>query len=109
MKHLAVLGFGLGLMIAGPTLAQDHPGPMASPDAAGNPAIKDPHAMASDAPAKGHNSFTMGQARTRIEKAGYTQVMGLKKDHDGVWQGRARQDGRKVHVAMDFQGNVTSK
>lgn len=58
------------------------------------------------APVKGRNSFTMGEARRRIEKGGFTQVTGLKKDADGVWRGKAMKNGASVDVYCDYQGNV---
>ena len=57
-------------------------------------------------PAQGHNSFTLGQARSRIAHKGFTQVVGLKKDHGGVWRGMAMKDGSKVPVWLDYKGNV---
>ena len=59
-----------------------------------------------DQPAKGANSFTMKQARGRIAKKGYTNVTGLKKDHDGVWRGTGSKDGQPVQVWLDYKGNV---
>ena len=38
----------------------------------------------SNAPVAGRNSFTEGQAKTKIEEAGYTKVSDLKKDDNGV-------------------------
>ena len=58
------------------------------------------------APVKGRNSFTMGEARRRIEKGGFTQVTGLKKDADGIWRGKAMRSGTSVDVYCDYQGNV---
>ena len=58
------------------------------------------------APVKGRNSFTMGEARRRIEKGGFTQVTGLKKDADGIWRGKAMKAGASVDVYCDYQGNV---
>jgi len=43
------------------------------------------------APVAGANSFTEGQAKSRIEGAGFTQVTGLKKDDNGIWRGSAMQ------------------
>lgn len=83
--------------------------PAANPNAPQNSAVKAPHDMKAGAPAAGHNSFTKGQAKGRIEKAGYTGVSGLMKDKDGLWQGHAKKDGHRVNVALDFEGNVTSK
>ena len=61
-----------------------------------------------DAPAKGANSFTEAQARSRIEAAGFSNVSNLAKDKDGVWRGTATKAGATVTVALDFQGNVIS-
>jgi hypothetical protein len=59
------------------------------------------------APVAGKNSFTEAQAKSRIEKAGYTAVDGLKLDDQGVWRSTATKDGKPVGVSLDFQGNVT--
>ncbi len=58
------------------------------------------------APAAGANSFTMDQARSRIEAAGFTGVTGLAKDKDGVWRGKATKGGATHDVSLDYQGNV---
>ena len=58
------------------------------------------------APVKGRNSFTMNEARRRIEKGGFTQVTGLKKDADGIWRGKGMKNGASVDVYCDYQGNV---
>ena len=60
------------------------------------------------APVKGRNSFTMGEARRRIEKGGFSQVTGLKKDNDGIWRGKGMKAGASVDVYCDYQGNVGS-
>ena len=57
-------------------------------------------------PAKGSNSFTEGQAKSRIEDKGYTNVLDLKKDADGVWRGRAHKGGNQVSVWVDYKGAV---
>ncbi|WP_198379337.1 hypothetical protein [Roseomonas sp. KE2513] len=59
-------------------------------------------------PAQGANSFTEGQARSRIEAAGYTGVQELKKDESGVWRGRAMRGGQTADVGLDYQGNVVT-
>jgi hypothetical protein len=64
-----------------------------------------PDAVAA-APESGANSFTLGQARTRISDAGFTDVAGLKLDPRGVWRGTALQQGRKVDVWLDYTGKV---
>jgi hypothetical protein len=58
------------------------------------------------APVQGRNSFTQGEVRSRIEKYGYTNVTGLKKDDNGVWRGQAMKKGQQVDVSLDYQGNV---
>ena len=62
--------------------------------------------VAVNAPVAGRNSFTEGEAKSRIEKTGFSNVSNLKKDDDGVWRGRAIKDGKTVDVSVDFQGNV---
>ena len=57
-------------------------------------------------PAEGANSFTEGQAKSRIEAAGFTNVSDLQKDDKGIWRGRAQQGSQQVSVALDYQGNV---
>ena len=58
------------------------------------------------APVPGSNSFTMREARRRIETGGFTQVTGLQKDRDGIWRGKAMRNGAAVGVFCDYQGNV---
>lgn len=74
-----------------------------------NAALKDPTVAKTGASAAGANSFTEGQARDRIGKAGYTGVTALAKTSEGVWAGQAMKGKKKVRVALDFKGNVTGK
>ena len=62
----------------------------------------------SNAPVAGRNSFTEGQAKSKIEGAGYTNVSELKKDDNGVWRGKANKGGSSTNVSVDFQGNVNT-
>jgi opacity protein-like surface antigen len=62
-----------------------------------------------NAPVQGRNSFTEGEAKSRIEKAGFSNVSGLKKDDTGVWRGKAMKDGQSVDVSLDYQGNVVTR
>lgn len=62
-----------------------------------------------NAPVQGRNSFTEGEAKSRIEKAGFSNVSGLKKDDSGVWRGKAMKDGQSVDVSLDYQGNVVTR
>ena len=73
------------------------------------PAVKSPSATNPAAPVPGANSFTEGQAKSKIEANGYTDVSGLKKDDNGVWIGSATKGGQKVNVKLDFQGNVVTQ
>jgi hypothetical protein len=60
-----------------------------------------------NAPLPGANSFTEGQAKSRLEANGYTAVTDLKKDDKGVWKGMATNAGAKVNVSVDYRGNIT--
>lgn len=60
-----------------------------------------------NAPLPGANSFTEGQAKSRLEAGGYTGVSELKKDDSGVWKGKATQGGQVVSVSVDYRGNIT--
>src|SRR4051794_24028117 len=59
-----------------------------------------------NAPVAGRNSFTEGEAKSRMEKMGFADVTNLKKGDNGVWRGRATKDGKGVDVSLDYQGNV---
>jgi hypothetical protein len=59
-------------------------------------------------PAKGSNSFTEGQAKSRLESNGFSNVGALKKDNDGIWRGTASKDGRQSNVWLDYKGNAGS-
>ena len=74
------------------------------------PAVNAPNSPPNPgAPIAGANSFTEGQAKSRIESNGFSNVAELRKDDQGVWRGKATKDGRSVAVSLDFQGNVTSQ
>ena len=79
----------------------------ATTDQSHNPAVATTsNANDSATPAKGSNSFTESQARSRIGDRGYAKVSDLKKDNDGVWRGRAEHGGQSVQVWLDYKGNV---
>jgi hypothetical protein len=97
-----------------PALAQTPPAgnqsaPEANKDAPGNPAINRSDANNPGAPAAGANSFTEGQAKSRLEKDGYTNISELTKDGDGLWRGNAQRGGQTVEVAVDYQGNIVPR
>lgn len=90
-----------------PVLAQNTP---AANPKANTPVVNTPNSPPNPgAPAAGANSFTEGQAKSRIEANGFSSVSGLKKDESGVWRGQAQQSGKPVAVSVDFQGNVVAR
>ena len=104
MKHHRLLIVSIALLSASAAFAQSppaQPGP-------GNNAINSPGQKNSNAPVAGRNSFTESQAKSAIEKAGYTSVSALKKDDAGVWRGTATKGGTSAAVSVDFQGNVNA-
>jgi len=95
------------LAVACPALAQQQR--PANRDA-NTPAVNSPNSPPNPgAPVAGANSFTEGQAKSRIEEKGFKNVSGLKKDDSGVWRGKANQNGKAVNVSVDFQGNVVAQ
>jgi hypothetical protein len=77
---------------------------------ANTPAVNTPNTPPNPgAPAAGANSFTEGQAKSRIEANGFANVSDLRKDDQGVWRGKAMKDGKSVNVSLDFQGNITAQ
>lgn len=93
--------------LAGSAFAQST-APAANPKPS-TPAVASPNTNNAGAPAAGANSFTEGQAKSRIEAAGYTAVSGLTKDKDGVWRGKGTKGGKAQDVSLDYQGNVVPK
>ena len=73
-----------------------------------NPAINRSEGNNPGAPVAGANSFTEGQESLGPISSGYTNVMALNKDDNGVWRGKAQKDGKSVDVSLDFQGNVVA-
>lgn len=93
-----------GLIFTGAASAQNPP----AKSGPNNNAVNSPGQNNSNAPVAGRNSFTEGQAKSKIESQGFTNVSGLKKDNNGIWTGSASKGGNKVNVRLDFQGNVTT-
>ena len=98
----AVLAFGVSTAIA----QQQNPPAQSGPN---NPAVNTTGTNNANNPVAGANSFTEGQAKSRIEQGGFSNVSGLKKDDNGVWRGKAMKDGKSVDVSLDFQGNVIAR
>ena len=106
MRNSLVIG-ALLAFVAGAALAQTGTSPPAQ-NAPQNSAINSSD-KAVNAPVKGRNSFTEGEAKSRMEKAGFANISGLKKDDDGVWRGTATKGGQSVQVSLDYQGNVVTR
>lgn len=102
MSRLTMLAAALLLLGSAPVSAQSQP----AQSGPGNNAVNSSDHNNSDAPVAGRNSFTEGQAKSKIEGAGYSNVSGLQKDDNGVWRGKADKAGTKADVSVDFQGNV---
>ena len=94
----------IGLLAATTASAQDPPA-QSGPN---NKAVNTPGQNNSNAPVAGSNSFTEGQAKSRIEAAGFANVTELKKDDKGIWRGKASKGGSATSVSLDFQGNVNT-
>ena len=58
---------------------------------------------------KGSNSFTEGEAKSRLESAGLANVADLKKDDSGIWRGKAQHDGKSVSVGLDYKGAMSAE
>lgn len=98
--------FAIAIMLAAATGAQAQTPAVSGPN---NNAINSADQNNSNKPVAGANSFTEGQAKSKIEDAGYSGVSELKKDDDGVWRGKATKGGSPQDVSVDFQGNVNPK
>jgi hypothetical protein len=107
MKRYFLSALAFGVLVGGAASAQDQP--QADPNAAANPPVAGKTDDQGHLLARGANSFTEAQARHRIRKAGYAAVSRLTKDQDGLWQGTATRDGRSVHVAVDYKGDVSAQ
>jgi hypothetical protein len=103
MRSLLVTGVVLAF-VAGGAMAQTPPAQNGPQNSAINKSDSTNRQVT--APVQGHNSFTEGEAKSRIEKRGFTNVSQLTKDPDGVWRGQAMKDGNQVDVSVDYQGNV---
>lgn len=97
LPFLALLGAGMTL----PALAQSST-PATPPAAAATPNVT-PNAP------PGADGFTEGQARSRMEAAGYTSLTELRRDDAGVWRARGMRGGQPAGVALDDRGNIAAR
>src|SRR5208283_4459015 len=94
---------GNGSMGTGSTAAGTTTAPM--PGTADNGAVNTTSQNQSQ-PARGANSFTQGEARSRLQARGYQNASNLHEDANGVWRGQATHEGQQVSVWLDYKGNV---
>ena len=94
MSRIALFAIPLALVVGSTSLAIAQTTPKATDQAA---------------PMAGANSFTENQAKDRIEKAGFNEVTGLRKDDQGIWRANAKQGDKQVNVSLDFRGNVVAQ
>lgn len=74
-----------------------------------NPAIRSDESPQADTLTPGASSFTHDQARSAIEKAGYSDIGPLSQDAQGVWSASATHNGGSVTVSVDYKGVVTAR
>jgi hypothetical protein len=99
----SILTIATTMLLAIPAFADE---PQNSSKTPGNNAVNTTSTPQPAMPVEGANSFTEGQAKSRFEEKGFSDVSELKKDNTGIWRGRAQKDGKTVSVSLDFQGNV---
>ena len=97
-----------GAFVAGGAMAQTGTSPPPAQNGPQNSAINS-STKAVEAPVQGRNSFTEGEAKSRIEKSGFSNVSALAKDDNGIWRGKAMKNGKSSEVSLDFQGNVIAR
>lgn len=103
MRSISIIAAAATLVV-GSALAAD-----LTPNAPHNPAVKTTEGNNPGAPVAGANSFTQGEARSRIQARGFSKVSALKKDKSGIWHGKASKDGKVVDVSLDYEGNVVTQ
>jgi hypothetical protein len=104
MKRSALILSAALLAVPTSVFAQNPP----AQSGPGNNAVNSSGQNNSNAPVAGRNSFTEGQAKSKIEGAGFSNVNSLKKDDKGVWRGKADKGGSSTNVSIDFEGNVNA-
>ena len=51
-------------------------------------------------------AFTEGDAKSRLEARGYSNIHGLHKDAFGIWRGAGTRNGKTFKLSLDVEGNV---
>jgi len=97
---LAVAGVAVAMMLAGNGFAQT--APASAPIAPADKLAVNP--IPPDVQAEEANLI-----RSRIERAGYTEISVLSRDSWGVWRGRAKKGDELVNVVVDKGGRIKSE
>ena len=93
--HAAVAIWTLGLLVASSASAQTTRSSPTDPSA---------HPLSrSISPISG---FTEGEAKSRFEARGYSNVGGLHRDAFGIWHGTATRNGKTFKLSLDADGRV---
>src|SRR3954452_6358697 len=108
MRKSVVLGVFMAFVTSGALAQSGSQSPPPAQKGPQNNAINSSDKQV-NAPVEGRNSFTEGEAKSKIEKAGFSNVSGLKKDDSGIWRGKAMKNGQSVDVSLDYQGNVVTR
>ncbi len=116
LRAALLSGLAVGVVSLSPASAQPTRQPGAAPGMTTQSTAPAPARDRADASAvveasaleSGANSFTEGQARSRLEAAGFTNVQDLRKDDAGFWRGRATRSGSATDVALDFRGRIAA-
>ena len=90
---LGILAVAVAVVLAGGAIAQTSQSPPADPLA-----VKPVPSQAENPEAE--------PIRSKIEKAGYTDVTGLSRDNMGVWRARGRKGNDTVDIAVDKGGRI---
>jgi len=108
--RLIIVSLAAASLLSSAAVAQTATNPQSTPSS--NPAVThkpadSPQTTGSLEP--GANSFTEGQARSRIEAQGLSNITDLRKDDQGIWRGKAMRDGKSVSVGIDYKGTIQAQ
>jgi hypothetical protein len=76
---------------------------MANAQVAAPPGGEAVRPLNAEGPLKGTNTFSERDVRGRLEGAGYTRIMGLRLDDDGIWRGTAMRDKTMLPFSLDYR------
>jgi hypothetical protein len=115
MKRLIIAGIALA---AFPVLAQTSapganaagpPGANTTGSPTGGTENRNPSTTPGSAAMSTSSITSESQARSRLESNGYSNVMGLSRDSNGMWHGRAMKGTTQMQVRVDQNGNIIAQ